>query len=296
MADFSIPSALNESPYAAELQLAVRVALEAGDNMVAHCDRHGTVLAEGSLDMEFKGQPEDFCTSIDLLNEELVTKAIQQEFPTHSIIGEESTGTGELPDLTNSPTWIIDPIDGTTNFASGLPLTCVSIGLTVGKKPVMGVVYAPMTKELYMAVRGHGAFRNGVLLCNKPTTTKLRDAIVDFEFGYGRSTDAIQKMVGAVERLLNHGVRATRSLGSGVLDLLYVATGRLDVVYAGVANEGWKPWDYCAGVVVVLEAGCCIESIFEKDAKDFDLYSKSVICAGNAHLLEEARSVILEGL
>ena len=292
----TIPSALQNSPYAPELKLAVHLALEAGNNMVSHCGQHGTVLAEGSLDVEFKGQPEDFCTAIDLENEELVTKAIQEKFPSHSIIGEESTGTGQLPVLTSNATWIIDPIDGTTNFASALPLTCVSIGLSVDKKPVMGVVYAPMTNELYMGIRGFGAYRNGVELCSKPTTTTLRHAIIDFEFGYGRSTDAIQKMVGALERLLQHGCRATRCLGSGVLDLLYVATGRLDVVYAGVANEGWKPWDYCAGMVIAMEAGCAIESLIGNEDQELDLYAESVICAGNVELLREARRVILEGL
>jgi fructose-1,6-bisphosphatase/inositol monophosphatase family enzyme len=88
------------------------------------------------------------------------------------------------------------------------------------------------------------------LLSNEPTTTTLRHSIIDLEFGYGLSNEAICKMVGVVERLLQHGCRATRSLGSGVLNMCYVATGRLDVVYAGVANEGWKPWDYCAASVI----------------------------------------------
>jgi hypothetical protein len=123
----AIPLALQQSPYAAELKLAVRLALEAGDNMVSHCDQHGTVLAEGSLEMEFKGQPEDFCTAIDLLNEELVAKAIQEQFPAHCIIGEETTGKGELPTLTNNPTWIVDPIDGYVRFK--LPPSCMEFSL-----------------------------------------------------------------------------------------------------------------------------------------------------------------------
>lgn len=162
----------------------------------------------------------------------------------------------------------------------------------------MGVVYGPMTNELYLAVRGFGAYRNGVLLSNQPTTTTLlHHAIVDFEPGYGRSTNDIAKMVGAVQNLLKHGVRATRCLGSGVLDICYVATGRLDVVYAGVANEGWKPWDYCAALVVAVEAGCSIESLIEfVEGEELDIYAKSVICAGNQELLKECRRVVLEGL
>lgn len=263
--------------------------------MVAHCDTAGTILSQ-TLALDFKGQPEDFSTAVDLQNEGLVINAIQQHFPSHNIIGEESTGIGEIPALSQNPTWIIDPIDGTTNFASGLPLTCVSIGYCVDKKPVMGVVYAPMTKELYMAVRGYGAYRNGVKLSFEPTTTTLRHAICCFEFGYSRSHDAIAKMVGALERLLQHGCRATRCLGSGVLDLCFVATGKMDVVYAGLAGEGWKPWDYAAGLVICREAGCSIESLVGNEGQELDIYAKSVICAGNQQLLQDARRVILDGL
>jgi len=295
---FVIPFSLLESPYASELKLAVKLALQAGSNMVSHCEERGTIHAQDldALGMEFKTSPEDFCTAIDLQNEEFITQELLQEFPTYSIIGEESTGTGQLPPLSSNKTFILDPIDGTTNFASGLPLTCVSIGLCVDKIPVMGVVYSPMTNELYLGVRGHGAYRNGVRLCDKPTTTNLRHSIINFEFGYGRSKEAIARMVGAVERLLQHECRATRCLGSGVLDICYVATGRLDVVYAGVANEGWKPWDYCAALVIAVEAGCSIESLFGNDGEELDIYAKSVICAGNADLLQECRRVVLEGL
>jgi fructose-1,6-bisphosphatase/inositol monophosphatase family enzyme len=291
----AIPKSLLQTPYAAQLQLAVRLALQAGENMVAHCDTAGTILSQ-KLTLELKGQPEDFCTAVDLQNEALVINAIQQHFPSHDIIGEESTGTGEIPPLSQNPTWIIDPIDGTTNFASGLPLSCVSIGYCIDKKPVMGVVYAPMTKELYMAVRDCGAYRNGVKLSVEPTTTTLRDAICNFEFGYSRSHEAIAKMVGALQRLLQHGCRATRCLGSGVLDLCFVATGKMDVVYAGVAGEGWKPWDYAAGLVICTEAGCSIESLIGNEGQELDIYAKSVICAGNQQLLQDARRVILEGL
>jgi fructose-1,6-bisphosphatase/inositol monophosphatase family enzyme len=291
----TIPASLLQTAYAAELKLAVRVALQAGENIASHCDTVGTILSQ-NISLNFKGQPEDFCTAVDLQNEALVIQAIQKHFPSHDIIGEESTGSGEIPALSQNPTWIIDPIDGTTNFASGLPLTCVSIGLCVNKKPVIGVVYAPMTNELYMAVRGHGAYRNGVKLRVEPTTNTLRHAIVNFEFGYGRSDEDIAKMVGALQRLLQHGCRAIRCLGSGVLDLCYIATGKMDVVYAGVASEGWKPWDYAAGLVIATEAGCSIESLIGNEGQELDIYAKSVICAGNQELLQDARRIILEGL
>jgi fructose-1,6-bisphosphatase/inositol monophosphatase family enzyme len=81
-----------------------------------------------------------------------------------------------------------------------------------------------------------------------------------------------------------------------VLDICYVATGRLDAVYAGVADEGWKPWDYCAASVIAVEAGASIEALIGNEGEQLDLYAKSVICAGNAELLKECRRVIMEGL
>lgn len=295
-----IPQPLLHTMYSAELTMAVTMALQAGKNMVQQCDSKGTSaeLSDSDLGINTKGQAEDFATAIDLRNEQIISDAIRRFFPTHQIIGEESTGTGELPPLTDEPTWIIDPIDGTTNFASGLPLACVSIGLCVNSVPVLGVVYAPMTDELYLGIRGHGCFRNGVRISSSKSPVKtLKEAVVGFEFGYAREVLAIKRMTTAVENVLKNGCRSTRSLGSGVLDLCYVATGRLDVVYAGVANEGWKPWDYCAANVIVEEAGGVMESLLGQQAGErFSLYSKSILCATTRELLDETRDVVLTGL
>ncbi len=172
----------------------------------------------------------------------------------------------------------------------------------------MGVVYAPMTNELYVAVKGRGAYRNGIRLsgCTGEKAGKtLSKAVVCFEFGYARTQEGIDDMVNAVRRLLEQGVRTTRTLGSGVLDLCYVACGRMDVVYTGMAEEGWKPWDYCAGLVVAVEAGCTIshlkhdgENDFEADGTmkenwQYNLYSRSMICGVNPILVEQCRDVVL---
>jgi fructose-1,6-bisphosphatase/inositol monophosphatase family enzyme len=96
--------------------------------------------------------------------------------------------------------------------------------------------------------------------------------------------------------VLEHRCRTTRSIGSGVLDLCYVATGRLDVVYAGLAGEGWKPWDYCAGMVIANEAGCSLQALSgQKEGEDFDIYSDSIICAVNSSLMSKLRTTILGG-
>jgi fructose-1,6-bisphosphatase/inositol monophosphatase family enzyme len=234
---------------------------------------------------------------VDVENETLIMEGIRQTFPSHELIGEETTGTGEVPPLSSvKPTWIIDPIDGTTNFSSGLNMCCVSIGFCVSGKPVMGVIYAPITNEWYLAVRHHGAYRNGKrILSQQGSNNKksIEKAVICCEFGYSRKPEEIDAMLGAVSRILAKGCRAIRQLGSGCLDLCYVATGRLDVVYAGIVNEGWKPWDYAAGLVICQEAGCIMESIDQKPGDDeFDLYSKSILCGVSRELVDQCRSLL----
>jgi inositol-phosphate phosphatase / L-galactose 1-phosphate phosphatase len=292
---YDVPRSLLNSPFSREIVVATDLALKAGRSMYQYCDGKGTAAEHGlDLQIETKGQPEDLCTEIDIANEKLITNKILEEFSSHIIIGEETTGTGIIPQLTDSPTWIIDPIDGTTNFVAGLPLNCVSIGLCMDKKPTLAVVYAPMTDELYLSIRGYGAYRNGVLIVPRRTPNKtLCESVVCFEFGYAREKLAIDTMVDVVRRILYNGCRTTRSIGSGVLDLCYVATGRIDVVYAGVAGEGWKPWDYCAGCVIAIEAGCTVESIDGDGTQDFDIYSPSIICAVNSAIVSAVREIIL---
>ncbi|CAB9506613.1 Inositol monophosphatase [Seminavis robusta] len=291
---FNIPSQLLNSPYKEQFQLAVKVAILAGNNIALYGNAKGT-QAEASNDdlgIETKASAADFCTKIDVLNEEIVTAAIQTTFPDHAIIGEESTGTGTIPPLTDKPTWIIDPIDGTTNFASGLPLACVSIAFCVNKRPVMGCVFAPMTNELYLAAKGFGAYRNGVRITQRQHVD-LQQAVVAFEFGYPRNKQAVDNMVAAVAQFMERGCRATRQIGSGVLDLCWVATGRFSLIYSGIAGEGWKPWDYAAGLVIAQEAGCAMEN-FQPNNSDgvFDLYGDSIICAISKELLEECRQIV----
>ena len=311
-----LPARLLESPFAKELQACVTLAHAAGQNMKGYLESKGTIHERDHVDavlgsLSSKSNEADFCTKVDIENELLIIQGLQKIFPDYDIIGEESVGTGTIPRLDpNTPTFIIDPIDGTTNFSQGFWMTCVSIGLCVDGRPVMGVVYVPATEEWYLAISGYGAYRNGIAL-NVPSQdqdpqqqyppiprkTLLSQAVVCCEFGYSRQHDEIDAMVGAVARILQHGCRAIRQLGSGVLDLCYVATGRLDIVYAGIVNEGWKPWDYAAGLVICQEAGCIMESIHphptDPCGTDFDLYGKSVICGVSRELVDELRQVLL---
>ena len=192
-----------------------------------------------------------------------------------------------------------------------MPLTCVSLAYCEDAEPVLGVAYAPATQELYIGVKGHGAFRNGQRIQSLADgeTKNLSNAVVCYEFGYARNPDSVDKMVGAVARVLNHGCRSTRSTGCGVLDICYVATGRFDVVYTGIAEEGWKPWDYSAAMVIAEESGCTIRSLIGNPGSDifdefnekgevvegsqFNVYASSMICGVNKTVVEECRRVVL---
>jgi fructose-1,6-bisphosphatase/inositol monophosphatase family enzyme len=296
---FILPSALESCVYKNELKLAIRLARRCGNNMYGYCNDKGTA-SEGNHDLgiQTKGQDENLCTLLDIENERIIIDGIRKVFPKHDVIGEESVGTGIIPPINaNVPTWIVDPIDGTTNFTSGLPLTCVSIGLCLEGKPTIGVVYAPMTRELYIGVKGYGSYRNGVLITKERSDVRktLKDSVVCSEYGCIRDKEGIDRMVSAVQKILHNGCRTTRQFGSGVLNLCYVATGRIDIVYAGIAGEGWKPWDYCAGMVIATEAGCTMEPFTKnQNGEAFDIYSKSVICAIISSLVDEFRAIVLD--
>ena len=180
-------------------------------------------------------------------------------------------------------------------YFSQPPLTCSSCSTIRYTELITFPVYAPGSNDLYLAIKGYGAYRNGVKIYQeqKSACKTLQQAVVCCEFGYSRKQDEVDAMLGAVSKIMMSGCRAIRQLGSGVLDLCFVACGRLDVVYSGIVNEGWKPWDYCAGLVICQEAGCFMETIDQDGPdQDFDLYGTSVIAAVSRELIDETRLVI----
>lgn len=194
-------------------------------------------------DIEFKGES-DLVTEVDKGCEELIVCAIRERYPGHDVIAEENDYA-----LQNSPyRWIIDPLDGTTNYAHGFPWFAISIALEIEGEVQVGVILNTMMNELFTAVKGDGAFLNGELI-HVSSRAPLKNALLATGFPYEKSRDGENNFAN-FERFQMQS-RAVRRAGSAALDLACVAAGRFD----GFWECGLKPWDVAAGMLMVREAG-----------------------------------------
>jgi myo-inositol-1(or 4)-monophosphatase len=223
----------------------------------------------------------DLVTAADLAAERLFRELIAARFADHAVIGEETA----ITDAERAARfqWIIDPVDGTTNFAHGLALFCVSIALVVDGRLELGVIYDPIAEELFTAERGQGARLNGVRLA-VTSTPALVDSVLCTGFPYTiRETRGRQVEVFAA---FLAEARAVRRLGSAALDLAYVACGRFD----GFWEEHLKPWDMAAGALLIEEAGGRVTAV---DGAPYDPFGFS-IAASNGHIHDLLVGVILD--
>jgi myo-inositol-1(or 4)-monophosphatase len=214
----------------------------------ALCVEAGALLRERlheSHTVEYKGEI-NLVTEADRLAETLIVERIRRSFPGHDILTEESPS----PATANGSgfRWIIDPLDGTTNYAHGYPVFCVSIGLEVEGVIRLGAVYNPMLEELFAAERGKGAFLNGIRLAVS-RTADLNKSLLATGFPYDLRQDRNNNM--NYFRALAMSTQAVRRAGSAALDLAYVAAGRFD----GFWELKLMPWDTAAGWLLVEEAG-----------------------------------------
>jgi len=201
----------------------------------------GRYRARATLIIERKGR-QDFVSEADKACEAFVADALLKAFPEDAFLGEE----GGLQNAGGQVTWIIDPIDGTSNFIAGIPIWCVSLGLVIGNQPVLGIIYNPVTEELYSARLGEGAYLNGKRI-HVSGVRKLEEARMGLGFSYRRP---VQLHVTAVSACLEASCEYTR-FGSGALGMAFAADGRLDGYYEAHINA----WDVAAGLVLVTEAG-----------------------------------------
>ncbi len=185
---------------------------------------------------------QDLVSEADRECEALIVAGLSRAFPQDGLLGEE----GASRDLEASAVWVIDPIDGTHNFLTGVPFWCISIGLVVGTESVLGLIYHPFADELFAATKGGGAFVNGAPM-RVSGETDITRARICIGFSYRQP---VSYHVRAVEALLTAGCEYCR-LGSGALGLAYAAAGRLD----GYWERHLNSWDAAAGLVLVSEAG-----------------------------------------
>lgn len=218
--------------------IARKVILEAGELIQEHTGR-----VAGSW-IQTKG-PSDYVTEIDKRCEALIVEAIRTHFPDHHIMAEE---TANDVGLQPGYTWVIDPVDGTTNFIHGFPFVAVSIAVCVDRKPVLGFVLDPVRKELFSARRGKGAWLNGTRLVSLKSV-ELDRALIATGFPF-RTKDYIDDYLAALKSIFLR-VSGIRRAGSAALDLAYLAAGRVD----GFWEIGLKAWDVAAGALLITEAG-----------------------------------------
>jgi myo-inositol-1(or 4)-monophosphatase len=226
---------------------------------------------ESSFNVSLKGK-NDLVTDADLASEQKIIECIKQSFPDDEILAEESEQKDKLP---NGRVWIIDPIDGTTNFAHGFPAYCISIALWVNKEPAVGLVMEVANDELFYAVEGEGAFRNGepiqVSSQNDPASS-----LIGTGFPY-KELDLVDNYLKLFKRMMEvtHGVRRP---GTAAWDLCNVACGRFEGFY----EYGLSAWDVAAGSLIIKEAG---GMVMDWNGDNDWLFGKRII-AGNFAICE----------
>lgn len=231
------------------LDFAVGMAREAGRIQL-------TYFRGDDLAMKTKSNVSDVVTRADRESEAFIVRSILERYPTHAILGEEGGARG---DAASEWRWVVDPLDGTTNYSQGLPVFCVSIALQYRGETVVGVVYAPYLRELFTAVRGGGAWcRRGdgePVRLHVSTKQRLDCSVVATGFPYDKSENPDNNSDN-VARILPH-VRDVRRMGAAAYDLSCVAAAMLD----GFWELNLHEWDVCAASLLVIEAGGVVESL-----------------------------------
>jgi myo-inositol-1(or 4)-monophosphatase len=219
------------------LHIAIESAIEAGKFLKQHLGKIKSVERKS-------GQERNLVTNIDKQAEQMIAQKIQQHFPLHNILAEEGTKGNEHSEFC----WIIDPLDGTTNYTHGFPVFSVSIGVEKNGEIIYGVVYDPNRDELFVAEKDAGAKLNG-----KKISVSTADSLIHSLLVTGFPYNITENPMNCVQHFQNFlfEAQAVRRLGSAALDLCYVASGRFD----GFWEVALNPWDMAAGVLLIEEAG-----------------------------------------
>ena len=252
------------------LEAAIEMAKNAGEIQMRY-------FRTSKLESDTKLNAFDVVTIADKESEKYIKKYIHTYFPDHGIISEESGSDHSERDWR----WVIDPLDGTTNFNNGLPVFSVSIALEYKGEAFVGVVYAPYLKELFHALKDGGAFLNGKKICCS-AKTELERSVVATGMPYDRAVHPDNNLA-EIERIVCK-VRGTRRLGSAAVDLCYTAAGFYDAYWELNLNR----WDIAAGILIAHEAGAIVESI--RDNRNHSILAcgpsllplfKPLVCTGS---------------
>jgi myo-inositol-1(or 4)-monophosphatase len=252
------------------LNFAIETARMAGGLLLEKFGKKINVSMKGDINL---------VTEADLASEKLIIDRIRSHYPQHSILAEES-GEAVIIGGTNKWKWIVDPLDGTTNFAHGYPCFCVTLALENEGQIVIGVTYDPTRNEMFSAEKGQGASLN-----NKPirvsAAQKLADALIvtGFPYDFKQRENFARHLTTFL--LQSRGVRRD---GSAAIDMAYVACGRFD----GFWEEGLNPWDVAAGLLLIEEAGGRVSYY---DNSPFSIYTPP-ICASNGTIHDEMIAVL----
>ena len=253
------------------LEMTEAIARQAGAVLMSGFGNVRQIQQKGAIDL---------VTEFDKRSEEVIISFLQREFPEHAILAEES-GRNEV---VSEYQWVIDPLDGTTNFAHALPMFSISIGLSKNYEPVLGVVYDPFRDEMFSAEAGQGARLN-----NQPIHVSARgalgQAVISTGFPYDLRTNPRNNLAQFVQFQLR--TQAVRHLGSAALDCTWTAMGRLD----GYWEFGVKPWDVAAGTLIVREAGGRVTFV----GGDENFLSTDSILVSNGLLHDQMLQVLVEG-
>ncbi len=247
------------------LQLATEAALTAGKLILS---------LQGKAEVRYKGSSYNLVTKADKESENAIVSMIRSSMPDSIVMSEETLW---QQNIMAERLWIIDPLDGTNNFAHSIPHYCVSIAYAEKGSVKAGVIYDPNRDEMFTAESGMGAFCNGEKI-SVSQSKSLKESVIATGFYYERG-EMMQNTLFSIFQLLNENIQGIRRMGSAALDLSWVACGR----YEGYFEYMLSPWDFAAGMLLIKEAG----GVFtDRDGNDVGLCSQGVVCS-NKYLYKE---------
>ena len=225
-------------------------------------------------------------TEADTFMQQAIEEFVRKEWPQYGLLGEEMPDDQQqrLLDENQSGLWVLDPLDGTRNFASGVPIFSISIALLMQNEVVLGLIYDPVRKECFSAIKGEGAWLNGKQLKTSDVPDRLNQCIAQVDL------KRLSKKL-AVHLASTHPYASQRNFGSGALDWCWVAAGRAQLYVHG----GQKLWDYVAGQLILTEAGGCVTTLDKEPVFTRSLQPRSVVAATHRRLMDNWLNLLRNG-